>query len=90
MNPRIALIFLLTIVCLVAWWQVETRITAAQDLNQKLSVEAAHLVAPEEDPPPQPDFTPSPSARPLTASSPIQPSANLPLSADEPETQASD
>ena len=53
MKPRNALIFIITVACLTVWWQIETRLTAARDLNKKLSMEAAYLVKSQDDKPAQ-------------------------------------
>lgn len=68
MNPRNALIFLIAVACITAWWQVETRLTVAQNLNMKLSMEAANLVEIQDEKPPQPEIVPTaPSWEPAAA-----------------------
>jgi hypothetical protein len=62
MKLRNTLIVLLSVVCFTAWWQVETRLSAARNLNMNLSVEAAFLMEIHEDKPNHPEFMPTPPA----------------------------
>jgi hypothetical protein len=68
MNPRNLLIFVGVVTNLVAWWQIETRISAAHDLHGKLALEAIHDARGAEQPPLGANASPfGPSPDPLEA-----------------------
>ena len=90
MKPRNALIFLTVVVGLTAWWQVESRLTTARDLNRKLSVEAAYLVKIQDDKPEQPDFMPTAPTWPSTAADRLKPTTTASPSPPVPTPESDD